>query len=270
MYDEEKRMNKIAVIGMGPGGGEYLLPQGRKRIEESDFLVGAKRHIRLFQHLGKPHHIIQSSFSEALDSIEEKRKTNKVAVLVSGDPCLFSYLALLRRRFGPGELEVVPGISSFQLLCARFACAYNDAKIISVHGRPLDNVRKALPANDRLVIFTDNENTPQRIARYLLGNIPPAEAPLGKEGQRGKEAQGGEPKRGAGFFDESEWDVYLGVNLSYDDEELRTTTLSKLALEEDVPFQETEAPTQETEESARTIEQETNKLCILMMEKRHE
>ncbi len=189
---------------MGPGGDEYLLPVARQRIEESDFLVGAARHLDRYRKAGKVCHVIESSFSEALDSIEERRKVMKTAVLVSGDPCLFSYLELLRTRFGPEELEVLPGVSSFQLLCSRFACSYNNAKIVSVHGRPLAILKTAMVSNDRLVVFTDNENTPEIIARYLAHNTAIAN-------------------------EMEEWDFYIGTDLSYNTETVRKGRLAELA-----------------------------------------
>jgi len=116
---------------MGPGPVEYLLPAALAAIREADLLAGAGRHLESFSHLGKETLVIEGDFTEAAEEIGRKRMHKKVAVLVSGDPCLFSFLGLLRRKPVFEDVEVAPGLSSFQLLAAKARFMWNDAKIIT-------------------------------------------------------------------------------------------------------------------------------------------
>ena len=46
-------MNKIYIIGIGPGTEDYLLPIAKREIERADCLIGAKRLLSLFAELNK-------------------------------------------------------------------------------------------------------------------------------------------------------------------------------------------------------------------------
>jgi len=59
-------MNKVYVIGIGPGTEEYLLPVARKEIENSDCLIGGKRALRLFQHLHKEEVPLEGNFEKVI------------------------------------------------------------------------------------------------------------------------------------------------------------------------------------------------------------
>lgn len=192
-------MGPISVLGMGPGGDEYLLPLAGKRIDEASVLVGAPRHIRPYEGGDKTVFPLQSNWDEAVKFIAERREHEKVCVLVSGDPCLFSYLSVLKKKFPPEELEIIPGISSFQLLAAKTGFIWNDAAVVSAHGRGSEHVTDAFRSHTRLVVFTDRTNTPEKIASSLSA---------------------------AGFGDET---VILGKNLGYADEEIDRLTISECA-----------------------------------------
>lgn len=60
----------------------------------------------------------------------------RVGILVSGDAGFFSAAKTLYQKLAAhGEVEVVCGLSSMQMLCARLGAAYDDAVWLSLHGR---------------------------------------------------------------------------------------------------------------------------------------
>jgi precorrin-6y C5,15-methyltransferase (decarboxylating) CbiE subunit len=164
----------VYVVGIGPGSREYLLPAAAEAIEKADILVGARRHLEEFAPPEGPEGqktiLIEESFTSCLDEIDRRRRSATVAVLVSGDPCLFSYLGLLVKRIPREQLRIIPGISSVQLLAARAGVLLNNAVMGSVHGRPLEELREAVTAGRTVALLTDHEHTPPVIARYLLDN----------------------------------------------------------------------------------------------------
>ncbi|GFP19334.1 cobalt-precorrin-7 (C5)-methyltransferase [Candidatus Hakubella thermalkaliphila] len=85
-------MNKVYIVGIGPGSEDYLLPVARKEIKRSDVLVGGKRALALFRDLNKEEIYLEGHFDQAICYIEENRDRKKIAVLVSGDPGLYSFL----------------------------------------------------------------------------------------------------------------------------------------------------------------------------------
>jgi precorrin-6B C5,15-methyltransferase / cobalt-precorrin-6B C5,C15-methyltransferase len=64
----------------------------------------------------------------------------------------------------------VPGVSSVALAFARLGLSWQDARVVSAHGRPLaDAVQSALGA-EKLAVLTDDANTPGVVAAALLAS----------------------------------------------------------------------------------------------------
>ena len=97
-----------------------------------------------------------------------------IAVLVSGDPCLYSFTPKVQAALPDTEIEIVPGISSFQYLAAKLGLSWNDSAFLSFHGRgehriadTAEKMHRLLCIVPNLVVFTDREITPGRIAMEL-------------------------------------------------------------------------------------------------------
>ena len=162
--------NKINVLGLGPGNLDYTLPVVLKEIEQSDIIIGGKRHI---ESLGKyaenkEYCYIKADLQRVLDFIEENRN-KKISLILSGDTGFYSMLTFMRKHFDAKELNVIPGISSIQYMFARISEYWNDAFISSVHGREVEYVQK-LREFGKIGLLTDNKNTPQKIAEILIEN----------------------------------------------------------------------------------------------------
>ena len=129
-------MNWIDVISAGPGDESLLTEEAKRAIQNAEAVFCAERHAGLVPDTGKRRSLMP--FSAALDEMEalflEKRRA---AVLVSGDAGLYSLLPALKKRFGPEKLRVLPGISSLQAFCARLCVSWQEAAILSAHGRDL-------------------------------------------------------------------------------------------------------------------------------------
>ncbi|MBI4216039.1 MAG: precorrin-6y C5,15-methyltransferase (decarboxylating) subunit CbiE [Chloroflexi bacterium] len=159
--------NKLYVIGVGPGGEEYITPVARRHIEQCDLLLGSPRLTRMFD---KPslELDLKEGAGAAIDFIKARKALLKVAVLVSGDPGLYSFLKVLSRHLPPEDYEVLPGISSMQLAFARLKDSWEDAHILSLHGREAEGLAEAVAQHPKVAIFTDSRWQPRAIARHLL------------------------------------------------------------------------------------------------------
>ena len=161
-------MNKFSIIGVGPGPKDYLAPIAKSTIQKADCLIGARRNLLLFKNLKKEKITLQCNFDNIIPYIKKNRNEKQIAVLVSGDPGLFSFLGSIKRNFNKEEFIVIPGISSLQLAFAKIGEPWQDAKIISLHGRRLNNFAKMVKQNNKVFLFTDSEFPPEKIAGYLL------------------------------------------------------------------------------------------------------
>ena len=191
----------ITVVGIGPGGKEYLTFAAMAAIEKAGVLIGGQRNLELFDNLCKETFVIKNNLQEMLDFIKEKDGCGlSVAVLATGDPGLFGILDFLRRYFLPESLLVMPGISSIQMACSRLALTWHDAVLTSTHGRDYQHFINTVKTNDKVISLTNPRSFPSELARLLI-------------------AEGIEKRT-----------VYLCQNLSYPDERITKYRLEELAM----------------------------------------
>lgn len=160
-------VNKVYVIGMGPGADDYVIPVARRCIEESDLLLGDERLTRLFARPSQEL-VLKGEPPAAVTFILANRERLKIAVLVSGDPGLYSFLGVLSRYLAKEEYEVIPGISTVQLAFARIKECWEDAFVLSLHGRRADELARAVREHPKVAILTDPHWSPRAIAQHLL------------------------------------------------------------------------------------------------------
>lgn len=156
----------VTVVGMGPGGEEYLLPLARQAILDADAVYGHERWKEAMNALGCS--LITSTPLQGLvDSIKGRAGDEDVAVLVSGDPGLFSLLATIRSRMPAIECRVIPGISAAQVLFARLGRGWEGVTFLSLHGRNSEVLSENVRPGAKICILTDQKNDPGAIGGAL-------------------------------------------------------------------------------------------------------
>ena len=161
-------MNKVYIIGIGAGTEDYLLPIARKEIESSDCLIGGRRALRLFQPLHKEERLLEGNFDRVIPFLLKERERKKIAVLVSGDPGLYSFLGTISRVLKKEDYVVIPGVSTVQIAFARIGERWEDATLLSLHGRKMDDLVAKVDPSEKTFLFTDPGFPPQKIAAHLL------------------------------------------------------------------------------------------------------
>ncbi len=107
--------------------------------------------------------------SEMVQGLQEHLEKGNCAVLASGDPLFFGIGRKLLTLFNSEKIEFYPSLSAVQLACARFKIPWDDARIISLHGRKDDLVFSRILSSRKSIIFTDGFNMPDSVAARLLG-----------------------------------------------------------------------------------------------------
>lgn len=166
----------IYVVGIGPGSPEYVLPIALKVMRSVPAMAGSSRALQTFSGCDQETFPIGGKIEAVLDWLEQKAQVNDVAVLVSGDPGYYSLLAALRRRFLAESLQIIPGISSVQLAFARIAEVWQDAELISLHGREVNENFWPYRQGRKVAFLTDRYNCPSAIAARLLKASWPEES----------------------------------------------------------------------------------------------
>ncbi len=168
-------MTKIHVVGIGLDGVVGLGEKTRQLVEKATLLVGCDRHLSYF-----PNHpakrLLIKDFTETIQEIRKNLTagTEKIVVLVSGDPLFFGLGRLLAAELPPEELTFHPHLSSVQLAFNRIKIPWQDARIISAHGRSVEELIQALQQGvEKIAVLTDGTNTPSAIARLVESlNLP--------------------------------------------------------------------------------------------------
>ena len=162
---------ELIVVGVGPGAADQMTPAAAEAVPGAGCAVAAPRHLPLVA--GHANVLTLGRFSETLDRVAEELERGTVAVLVSGDPGLYSLLPLLKRRFPTAPLRVLPGVSSLQSLCAAAGETWADAAILSGHGRPLTASRllNAVERGRLTALFCGDECSPRWACEALAGAV---------------------------------------------------------------------------------------------------
>ncbi|XJZ28665.1 precorrin-6y C5,15-methyltransferase (decarboxylating) subunit CbiE [Bacillota bacterium Lsc_1132] len=156
-------MTAIKMIGIGDEGRVSLLPMYEKWIEESDLLIGGKRQLAFFPDYKGEKMVIESGLSSLVERLKTEKKN--VVILASGDPLFFGIGSYLSSKI---ELEIYPYLSSVQLAFAKMGERWQDAYFTSVHGRSMKGLAQRIDGKEKVAILTDKENSPSKIAQYLL------------------------------------------------------------------------------------------------------
>ena len=159
---------KIIVAGIGPGAREYVVPKALKAIENAKVLVGGSRALADFAQEGQKTFAIKADIKAVMNFIGEELKQNDVVVMVSGDPGYYSLLSSLRKNFPFEQIKVIPGLSSMQVAFAKIALPWQEASLLSFHGRvPKDE--DLVYVKGRIIgMLTDNKFNSGHIAEYLI------------------------------------------------------------------------------------------------------
>ena len=129
-------MMNIYLIGVGMGNPELLTGQARAAIDRSRLLIGARRLLEEFAE-GMVETAQANTAEQALSVLRAYTGPGPVAVLASGDVGFYSIAKKLSHMLDGAEITFFPGISSLQYFCARLKTAWDDVKVVSLHGRCL-------------------------------------------------------------------------------------------------------------------------------------
>jgi len=178
-----KGTGRILVIGLGPNG---LEAERRAALAGCRLLVTAERYRELVAELAAEW-IPISPLDQALAAMARRLPEGDIGVLVGGDPLFFGIGRRLLERFTPEQLEFRPAPTAVQLACARFRLPWDDARLVSLHGRESDaapdplagpSLTARLLAGPKTVVLTDRRWSPDRIAAALKSRL----AAVGAEG----------------------------------------------------------------------------------------
>jgi precorrin-6Y C5,15-methyltransferase (decarboxylating) len=151
----------VTVIGCD---GSPLPAEAAAAIAAASLVIGARRHLAA---AAVPGSVQQSELTRLDDALAEIcQAPGPVAVLASGDPGFFGIVRSLRARgIAP---RVIPAVSSVALAFARLGLDWDDALVLSAHGRAPRPVIAAALAHPKVAILTEPGEAAVQLASGLL------------------------------------------------------------------------------------------------------
>jgi precorrin-6B C5,15-methyltransferase / cobalt-precorrin-6B C5,C15-methyltransferase len=189
----------VTLVGIGDDGCASLSTRAFNAMSRAQVLAGGERHLGFFQQFKGERVVLKNGISQSLDRIAALADEHNVCVLASGDPLLFGIGSLIIKRLGAEHVEVLPQPTSMQWAFAKVGLKWDDAAFISVHGRSREGFLVRLKRVSKLGVFTDEENSPPRLASLM--------------------AEHGE----------TAWQAWLCENLAGPDERVRMFSIPQLA-----------------------------------------
>ena len=156
----------LSILGLGEDGLEGLSPAAIRLLRQSTLVVGGARHLALVEPLDAETLAWPSPIEDGYPAILARRG-DPVCVLASGDPFFYGVGSALARLVDPGETIVLPAPSTFSLMAARLRWAQQSCALVSLHGRPLEQIIPLLGKGARILALSWDASTPGRLAALL-------------------------------------------------------------------------------------------------------
>ncbi|MGW3494918.1 precorrin-6y C5,15-methyltransferase (decarboxylating) subunit CbiE [Streptomyces sp. NPDC001020] len=153
----------ITVVGTGTG-----TPLPADALAGADLVVGGRRHLDAVPLPEGAQRIVLGPPAPALDAIERcLGDGRRVVVLASGDPGFFGIVRLLTERFGARRLDIRPGVSSVATAFARLGLPWDDAVVVSAHGRDPRTALNVCRAHPKVAVLTGPGAGPAELGAAL-------------------------------------------------------------------------------------------------------
>ena len=112
-------MNKLIVVGIGPGDYENMTVRADRALQSCDVIIGYTVYVDLVRDRYPDKEFFETPMTRETErcqiAIDEARKGKTVAMVCSGDSGIYGMAALiyeLRGESNDPEVEVIPGLTA--------------------------------------------------------------------------------------------------------------------------------------------------------------
>lgn len=124
---------RVSLVGIGMGTQKTLTYEAREVLEQADLIIGARRMTEAAARPGQAV-LVEYQPEKIAAFIQEHPEYEQVAVALSGDVGFYSGAKKLLKLLG-AETRLVCGISSAAYFMGKIGLSWEDALLVSAHGR---------------------------------------------------------------------------------------------------------------------------------------
>ena len=179
----------ITIVGVGPGDASMLTLHGREVLEQADIVAGFKTVLDVARPWLAKAEVCPMTYRDQEKVLEyvavQARQGRNCVVCCWGDFNVSARELLARVRGWADRVELVPGISSIQIACARAGIFLEDVLFITLHQRrdtseDLEELVHYLREGRRHIILLPRpwDLMPAVIASQLIESGLPGQRPL--------------------------------------------------------------------------------------------
>ena len=197
------RKQKVTLLGIGMGSPKTLTQEGQEAVRNADLIVGAKRMVDAVRLSGQDVFYEYRS-KEIAEYLIAHPEYTKVVVALSGDVGFYSGAKKLAELLGP-DTEMICGISSVVYFMSKIGLSWDDAKIVSAHGKTC-NLISLIRTNRKVFAILGTGDGVRELAEKLT------------------------------FYGMGDVILHVGENLSYDNEKILAKPARELVSYEGDPL----------------------------------
>lgn len=108
-------MGKLYVVGIGPGGLDYMTVKSIKALEESEIIVGYTKYIEFIKPIIKDKTIFSTGMHGEVERCKQALELSKdkiVSIVSTGDAGIYGMAGLILEMKKDEEVEIVPGVTA--------------------------------------------------------------------------------------------------------------------------------------------------------------
>ncbi|WPC43064.1 precorrin-3B C(17)-methyltransferase [Clostridium sp. JS66] len=108
-------MGKLYVVGIGPGGLDYMTVKSVKALEESDIIVGYTKYIEFIKPIIKDKVVFSTGMRGEVERCKKALELSKdkvVSIVSTGDAGIYGMAGLILEMKKDEDVEIVPGVTA--------------------------------------------------------------------------------------------------------------------------------------------------------------
>ncbi len=163
---------QITLLGIGMGSPELLTEQGKDTLDQAELLIGAKRMVDSVKRPGQDVFVEYRS-REIRDYINDHPEYERIVIVLSGDVGFYSGARKLLDVLG-SDVRVQCGISSVVYFMSKIGLSWDDAKIVSAHGRGCNLISYIRYKRKVFAILGTSDGVAvlaKKLVKYGMGNV---------------------------------------------------------------------------------------------------
>lgn len=167
-----KKEQNVTLLGIGMGSIGTLTLEGREAVRSADLIVGARRMVDAVRLPGQDF-LYEYRSREIAAYLAEHPEYTKVVVALSGDVGFYSGAKKLVELLGP-ETKMICGISSVVYFMSKIGLSWDDAKIVSAHGKTCNLISLIRENRKVFAILGTNDgvrNLAEKLTFYGMGDV---------------------------------------------------------------------------------------------------